>query len=1090
MQPLFAEDTENRQASSVSQTTLHEAIDVSGIVVDENGFGLPGATVLVKGTSMGVVTNRDGIYNINVDESDTLVFSFVGYGTIEEGVAGRTVIDVTLFPETTTLDEVVVTGYQILSKERVTGSFEVVSGEVLQQRPTNNFIDKLEGVASGVAITNTGQVEVRGKSTIMGNASPLYMVDGFPIAGALLTVNPEDIASITVLKDAAAASIWGVRASNGVIVVTTKKGNRKGTKIDFSSYLSITEGVDYDRINLMSTADEIDLQKEYFDKGWYKSLAGEVGLKYAFDQVEIANIYRQGLSPDGQLWSEETYNAFISDLKTKDDLSQWEDLMLQKSIRQTYNLSVASGGENNDVYASLVFNDNLGQSIGNADDRVVLNIRDEFRLKDRFIFNAGVNASMRNNTMNGIGASTVTSQKPYDELVDGFGRPIHYYRNYGPWASQEREAIPGNFPYWNNHLETRKNLDRTRQRIDIRSQFGIGVKIIEGLRFDTKLQYEVGFDDRDEFKSMDLPSQMIKINNFYRPGEYDADSVELGYQIPVGTEYIYDRNEYHAWDWRNTIAFDKSWNTHQVSLFGGAEIRKHASNNLKATLFGYNKQTTNYIPVNEKDYRSGQITGWNKNNFNSGPLTVLSDNDIREVSFFGNGGYTYLEKYSVTGSFRVDQKNLFGSDPRFRYKPLWSTGASWQISKEDFMQGINLINRLTLRVTYGISGNATNKYSPYAQAVPEIAGWGSKLFDLLKLDRPANDQLKWEETATFNVGIDFAILRNRIGGSFEFYDKSSTDLLGNRPLDPTNGFATAIVNYASMNNKGVDMTLRGTILQNKGLKWDARLLLSLNRNVVTDVVNQNIVPVNLAWVGGLRVGQPLENIYSFDYAGLSSGGDVLINTAEGDVVNWRDFDGNEKEEDLIYWGTRKAPIYGGFSSTVSYKGLELTVNMSYKFGYYFKHYYTSGVDLFYYNQRPHEIWTTRWKEPGDELTTRVPKISYYGENPYTGVLEDWWNSYDADWYWIDSQDNILKGGYIKVRDIILGYTIPRKFLSDLPISSIKATVQVTNPYTWVANDRGIDPERIDYNRNSWRYRMSTAAWSGLKTITFGVRASF
>jgi len=1088
IKPLAATDFDQQKTITVLQQNVAAEIVITGKVVDENGQGLPGTTVSIKGKTTGVAADMNGNFSISVDESDTLVFSFVGYTPLEESTAGRTVINVSLTPETTRLEEVVVTGYQTLSKERVTGSFETIPNEVLEQRPVNNFVNKLEGIASGVNVTN-GRVEVRGKSTIKGNATPLYVVDGFPLAGSTLTVNPEDIESITVLKDAAAASIWGVRASNGVIVVTTKKGSREGTKINFSTFIDIGEGVDYSKQNWLSTADEIDLQQEYFDKGWYKGLPGEIGLFYAFDQLEIANIYRMGLSPDGEIWSEATYNDFVDNLKKKDITKQWEDLMTQNPVRQTYNLTVASGGEHNDIYASLVYNNNLSRTKGDADDRIVLNIKDEFRLKDHFIFNAGVNASMRNNTMNGIDPSTVRNIRAYEPLVDDYGRPIQYYRNYSPWKSREREAIPGNFPYSYNPLDQRNNLDWTQQQIDVRTQFGIGLIIIEGMRFDTRFQYEAGTTDRDDFNTMDLPTQRIMINNYYRPGEFDEDGGEIGYLVPVGTKYTYSRNGYHAWDWRNTLSFEKAWSTHHITVFGGAEVRKHASENLRATLYGYNRQTTNYIPVNENDFRAGLLSGWNKNPLRTGAFSVLSDNDIREASFFGNAGYTFNGKYSLTGSFRVDQKNLFGSDPRFRYKPLWSTGVRWQISEEKFMRGIDFLDRLTLRVTYGISGNATNKYSPYAQAVPMIRSWGTKLFEFLSLNHPANDKLKWEETATFNVGFDFAIFNNKLGGTVEFYDKNSTDLLGDRPLDPTNGFAQAIVNYASMNNKGVDVTLRGNLIQRNGWNWDTKLLFSYNKNRVTDVVNETIVPVWLAYQGALRVGQPLDNIYSFDYAGLSAGGDVMINTAEGGVVNWRDYKGTEKEEDLIYYGTKKAPVYGGLTTTVTYKGFDLTLNLSYKFGYHFKHYYSAGVDS-YYNAtaeggngeiRMSDVWKNRWKKPGDELTTRIPKISYDGVNPYTGVLEFWWDSYDADWYWLDSQDNILDGGFVKVRDIIMGYTIPGEILSNTPVKSIRANVQVTNPYHWFANDRGIDPEH--------KYSMAWASGS-LKAITFGLRASF
>ena len=289
-----------------------------------------------------------------------------------------------------------------------------------------------------------------------------------------------------------------------------------------------------------------------------------------------------------------------------------------------------------------------------------------------------------------------------------------------------------------------------------------------------------------------------------------------------------------------------------------------------------------------------------------------------------------------------------------------------------------------------------------------------------------------------------------------------------------------MVNYASMNNKGIDLKIRSTILKSRDFEWDARLLFSYNRNRVTDVVDEIITPVWLAYSGALTKGLPLENIYSFNYAGLSDGGDVMLHSGDS-IVNWRDYKGNELKEDLLYYGTRVAPVYGGLSSTIKYKGFDLSINLTYKFGYKFKHYYNTGTDSFYEGIRAPDIWTERWMEPGDELTTRVPKIAYNGKNPYTDVKEFWWDSYDADWYWLDSQDNILNGGFIRVKEIVLGYNVSPRILSATPLKFLRASVQITNPFLWLANDRGIDPENR-YN-SAW-------ATGNLKSVTAGIRATF
>ncbi len=1094
--PIKASSLNPLVTNSIDLKFQQADVTITGRMVDENGEGLIGATITVKGGTFGSVTNTDGNYSITVDPSATLIFSYIGYQTQELAIGGRSVIDVGLLLDDNLMNELVVTGYQSLSQERVTGSFETLSGDVLSQRPANDLVSKLEGVTSGVAV-NEGKVEIRGQSTIQGNADPLYVVDGFPMTASTLSVNPEDIQSITVLKDAAAASIWGVRASNGVIVITTKKGTKKGTQINFSTYVEIEESVDFSKQNWLTTEEEVDMQLEWFDKGWYQTLPSELGAHDDMDQMEMAKIYHGFTSsPDGEVWSDTRYNAFIENLKTKDVLEDWEKYMLQNAVRQTYNFSISSGGENNSIYASLVYNDNQSYKVGSDDDRIVLNVRDEFTLNDRFIFNAGVNASIRNNTDNGYDPNTVETLRAYDELVDDYGRTIQYYRDFDPWISQEKEAIDGYFPYSFNHLDEMRNRDNTRQRVDVRTQLGLGYKIMEGLRFDTRFQYEIGYDNRDNNETMDLPSQRIRVNDFYVPDELDDNDEPIGYQVPVGTRYTYNKNDYHAWDWRNTASYEKSWGVHDIIVFAGTELRKHMSDDLEGTLYGYNKQATQYVPINEQLFRSGAVIGWNRNSFSSDPFGYIENDDVREVSFFSNIGYTFQDKYSATASFRVDQKNLFGSDPDFRYKPLWSVGGSWQMSKEDFMSSYSFINRLTLRATYGISGNASNEYSPFAQAGNQIVGEGRKIFDYLLLTDPANELLKWEETATWNFGVDFAVLNNRIWGSIDFYKKKSSDLLGERPQDPTNGFAYATVNYASMRNKGVDITLNGVIVETNGIKWDGRLLISYNKNRVTDVSNENIATNVMAKDGALRVGTPLNNVYSFDYAGLSALGDVTLNTADSeDAVNWRDYRGFESEEDLLYHGTSTPPVYGGLSSTVTYKGFDLTVTTSFKFGYYFKQYTGVGVAGYYYNKRMNSIWNDRWQEPGDENSTRVPKLHYYGTSPISGVDEDWWDNYDADWYWQDSQDFVYDGGFVRVKDIILGYNLPSKLLANTPVQSTRLTIQVTNPFLWVANDEGIDPETVDHTSDNpfWRnnlYRRSTAAWTNLQTVTFGLRATF
>ena len=559
------------------------------------------------------------------------------------------------------------------------------------------------------------------------------------------------------------------------------------------------------------------------------------------------------------------------------------------------------------------------------------------------------------------------------------------------------------------------------------------------------------------------------------PDVTDDNADELAYQIPLGTEYTYIRKNSYAWDFRNTLTWDKNWNKHKLNVFAGTEIRKTYFESFSDKEYGYDKQTTTSVPVNQADFKGGLRRNWNGDRFYDSFYSTYNTDD-REISVFSNVGYEFDGRFSVTGSYRIDQKNLFGNDPDFRYKPLWSAGIGWNMSKESFMDNVDFVDRLRLRATYGLTGNASNEYSPYAQATNYVGSWGANLYNYLRLTQPANDQLKWEETTFINAAVDFAMFKNRLSGTIEFYSKDSQDLLGLRRTDVTNGFSEAWLNYASMTNKGFEVTLNGLIVKTNDFNWNASLNFSYNDNEVTGIEDQLQTPRTIIYDGKLAVGSDINNIYSYNYAGLDAGGNILLYNTDGTTKSWRD--GVNEEEELIYQGKTVAPYYGGFSNTFTYKVFDLSVNLTYKFGYKFKN--TSfGTGYNGYTGRAHEVFLDRWKQPGDELSTRIPKVSYEGLNPYTGEFESHWDSSDGDHFWLHSQDNIHDASHIRVRDIILGFSMPKKYLDRTFIQNFRITGQVTNPFLWTANDLNLDPEAH-----------RTMAYNNLETLTFGVRLTF
>ncbi len=1084
------------QATNVKLETNKE---ITGKVIDEAGLPMPGVNIYIEGnTNVGTQTNANGVYSLNVpDNAKKLVFSYIGYTVQTITIGNKTVINVTLKEESATLDEVVVTGYQTISKERATGSFVKISKEKLEERiASDNVLDRMESQVAGINFETDYDgdliVRIRGKSTMMSNyytdSQPLYVVDGFPIEVDLKTINPDDVESITVLKDASAASIWGAKAANGVIVITTKKGKQnQRLNIEFNARTTISEEIDFSKMNWMNSSETIDFLIEMDEKGYNADLQAEGLTGVSIGTWEEAIMHRKGYFPNGNVWTEAQFQDWVENARNTDNMEQYKDYLFRRSIRSSYALSISGGSAKNGFYGSLKYDDNLRTSIGDSDNKINFNLQDTYKFNDKVDFTAGLNLTYRRSQNNGFGVDYFDSQMPWELLVDENGQTIQYYNShyfpsyygnyfssygYNRYVSAEREAITGLSTSY-NMLDYQRAQDNTTKQLNIRASFGLNLRVIKGLTFSSKFQFEFGNKNEDSFVSMDNIKWRRTISNFYVDDEF---------QIPVGTRYLNRTYHSSSWVFRNTINYDKTFGTdHKLTLFFGTEIRRIYNEDFYSLALGYDKQLTTATPINSKDLRGSVVFDWRGNTFREyRGFWDTNNGDTREFSLFSNFGYDYKGKYSLNASYRVDQKNLFGSDPDFRYKPLWSIGIGWNMHKEDFMQSVEWVDRLKLRTTYGLSGNASNRYSPYAQARNYISGYGGALFNYLSLNQAANPQLRWEETITFNVATDFSLFNNRLNGSIEYYIRKSNDLITSRQLDATNGFASAYVNYASMKNSGFEITLNGDILKTKDFKWSASLTFAYNKNIVTEVDAQNYGIWSYVYGYAVEKGLPLENMWTYNYGGLDDAGVIqLIYTDENGEQQkkpWHE-DVSSKDE-LIYYGAKISPYTGGLNTKLIYKSWDLTMNITYKFGGYFNY---SPYMPFAGESRIDKIYLDRWQKPGDELTTRIPKIPYVGINPYNGLKENMWDIYDANVFFDYSQDNIHSGSFVKIRDIILSYNVPKDFAQKLHLQSLKLSCQIQNPWFWAKNRHGIDP-----STQYWGPR----PWMNMKTITFGVKAIF
>ena len=1082
---LVKKDKSYRSGVGIETIMQLDTLNVTGTVYDEEGNPLPGVSVYFEETpEIGTATDIDGKYRVTkvLDKQETLVFSFLGFEPQLIKIQERSLIDVQLKESILGLDEVVVTGYQTLSKERVTGSFGQIDDEDFEQRITTDFKSRLEGMVTGLYVDSDNEITIRGLGTLYGSSSPLIVVDGFPVEADLSTINPEDVKSITVLKDAAAASIWGVKAANGVIVVTTKMGEKNSeTNINTSYYYTFGKKPDFSNLKLASSNDVVDLELDLiaagrFDVGTYASgfaSQHEGALRHAY--------YRRWLTDNDPAHvdaiSETEYNAILTELRNTNRFKQAEEHFLRNSQTHQVNVSMNGGGERNRYFGSLSYNGNIYSSIGNSDDRININLKNEYSILERLKLSTSANLTYDNGTYNGFSAESFTYKKVFEGLVDDNGDPIqyHYFRDD---ITREREAL-GYLPYTTSLLDELDYNDITTNNFNARVQVGLNYDFTKGFSFDTKFQYERGYSKFRDHKETRHPQTRHLINTFTLEGP------PLEYQVPLGGILDERRSDIEAWTWRNQLSYNKNWrdDKHQFIAIAGQEVRNYVVYSSAQKKLGYNDETLTYVPIDEEFWVSDlRFFGWyGATGMGLDYLSSYSEIDNRDVSYYANASYTFDGKYTLTGSARLDQSNLFGNDTRYRYNPLWSAGVSWKISEEGFMNDLDWLNQLTLRTTYGMSGNTNKTFYPTIVGKYEVNPFTFR--ETITLLNPENEDLKWETAKMFNIGTDVSLFNNRLWGTVEYYYKKSEDIIGRQALDPTNGWDFANMNYVSIDNRGLEFSINAKPVKKAEFIWETNLNVSYNKNEVIEIgvdgatLNNYLEAVAsysdveqaltfgsfyLGQLGFPVLGQPIDRVYAYKWGGLDSNGEPMIYNENNELIPYRDFE--ENTDALKYMGTSTPPVFGNFRNRFSYKGLTLTLNFSYKFGHVFRAPKTGVWDSYF--GAAYDNISDRWIQSGDEATKDMPGIA-----ASTSI------QYEQDRIYQFSDLHVLEADLIRLNDVSLDYNLPISIISKTPFKSINVRAQARNLWLWTANDQGYDPDAL-------------GRFPAQKIFVFGIKANF
>ncbi|MDR2284024.1 MAG: SusC/RagA family TonB-linked outer membrane protein, partial [Sphingobacterium sp.] len=925
-------------SGEVGKAEVAQNFTFSGRVVSETGTGLAGASVRLKNSDIVVSTNENGNFTLESNSrTGTLQISFLGHQTIE--VTARPQLGNLVLPLLTAeIEEIAVsvsTGYQTIAKERVTGAFAQLPTESLKQQRLNNLSTLLEGRIAGY---HNGLL--RGTTSMNGVTAPLYVVDGFPvdnnridsygsITEALPNINLEDIESITVLRDAAAASIYGARAANGVVVIVTKKGKAKGTEINASAVLTHTPYY-FNTDRLTSSADLIDIEEEWAQRNTAFATMSPSDAQNALDNM----LYYSGgiqtlLREKAQLISAQERDNTLSRLAAQgyryyDDVAKYGK---RNPFSQQYNLSLSSGSEKNRFYASSTYQKNLAENINSKDDNLGINLRNITQVNSWLSveLNSYIRYGRQDLQTYDLLNSPGFTYLPYDGLINADGS--HFISTAAMRMSQQNLSDIDQYGLYNmdiNPLDEMNNNIQKMNRFSNRSFIRLNTQITDWLSASSAFQYEFAHDKSDLLYDKNSYYVRNRVNSFYK-----IDNGIGKYIMPYGNIYNFTQQNIHSYNFRQQLDVNKTFHEkHNLNAIAGLEIRnnKMAINN--QTLYNYDPDLLTSQMIDPSILTGGGIFGGTFNqSTDQGRIAEVTN---RFVSFYGNAGYSYDNRLMLTGSLRWDRSNLWGTSSKYQDKPIWSLGAGWNLHNESFFN-VSAINQLKIRSSYGIGGNIDNNSSPYMTAyysnnanVGGITG---------SISRRPNPLLSWEKTTTFNIGTDFGLFNNRFYGSLDYYRKEGSDLLANTQGVPTEGwgYSTYSINNGGMTNHGFETTLGGRILEQGSFSWNSNLLYAYNKNKVTYVnVEAPMYVLQLDYPEAFpRIGNPYQAIYGYDWAGLNENGIPQVYDAQGEKTTINP----GTLESIVYAGSKVPYHTASWTNSLSYKNFDFSIMLTYEGGH-------------------------------------------------------------------------------------------------------------------------------------------------------------
>ncbi|TDQ81700.1 TonB-linked SusC/RagA family outer membrane protein [Sphingobacterium yanglingense] len=1019
-----------------------------GAVRDEQGIPLGGASLLVYPNRINIRTDSHGQFSLPA-EVDSIRISKVGYRTEVFVINTDTLLSFTLTAYRQFIEEVqVFTGYQGLTKERQTGSFVLVDNKSLERRSSADIMSRLEDRATGLLFdkrpTGSSPFYVRGQSTINSEDRPLIILDNFPYEGDLKQINPNDIESVTILKDAAAASIWGARAGNGVVVLKTKQARiGQQASVDFKSYYSITDKPNL-RANKSYLPSEpyIEVERYLFDKGYYTDKERDLTYPVLSPVVELLIGERENTITAEEL---ESQLNFLKQLDFRNELSRY--VYRQRGELQSA-LNIRSGSDRLAYSFSAGFDKNRSEIHYMGDKRVNLSLSSQFNIIPKLTYHNTFSYVNAKNTydsyvvQNLYGGMAIAP--PYQRLQDEEGNPLTLWKDYRQHYIHQR-ALEG-YPDWTFYpLEDLKNQNNTAENDDIRINNVLRYALTKGLDMEIQYQYDRQSLDNTSIQDQQLYVTRDLINRFAQ-----RDGARFVYPVPLGGILDQRRQVRMTHSGRGQVLLNRQWEVHNLAGVLGAEWRNGLNDAHGSRLYGYNDQLLTFVPVDYQGYYKMNPQQYDGNI----PNTAILEGKIdRFVSYYGNVGYDWKNRYMLSLSARKDASNIFGVRTNQKGVPLWSSGLSWNLSNEPWYD-LKQLPYVKIRTTYGLSGNVNRSLTAYSTGYYSISSLTNQSY--IQLLTPPNADLRWEKISTVNLGLDFRSKDNLLSGSVDFYWKDAKDLIGETPLDPTAGFSVGgrdefVGNNARMKSHGVDMNLNYRKNWSK-MGWTTVFNYSFNTDRIVKYDFENHLSSYFSAFPAPMEGRARFSQYVLPWSGLDpKDGDPIVLL---DGQPWKDY-GNFYtklvKEDIKYGGATLPRHFGSILTELSYNDFQISIGLNYKFGHWFRQPTINYSDLFS-RGRGHLDYLDRWQKEGDEQHTDIPSRPDHSVTP----MRDFVYQY---------ADVLLKrADHIRLKDVRFSYTFSGKMRQVFKGITVFGYVDNVG-LIWTANKLDIDPEYVlsDYS---------------------------